>query len=87
MNSPQPMASVRPWRSRGMRIGLALGALLVLYLAFELGRYSAGYSILAAIHEHAVLAADIERLKHTQRTLEARVAELQTFNAGHAHAE
>jgi hypothetical protein len=81
------MASVRPWRSRGMRIGLALGALLVLYLAFELGRYSAGYSILAAIHEHAVLAADIERLKHTQRTLEARVAELQTFNAGHAHAE
>ena len=70
-----------------MRIGLALGALLVLYLTFELGRYSAGYSILAAVHEHAVLAADIERLQHTQRTLEARVAELQTFNAGHAHAE
>ena len=85
VNSPPPLA--RPWRGRAGRIGVALGALLVLYLTFEIGRDSAGYSILAAIHEHAVLAADIERLKHSQRALEARVAELQTFNAGHAHAE
>lgn len=77
----------RPWQRRGAKIALALGAALVLYVAFEIGRSTAGYSILESMHEHDVLRNEIALLKHDNRALQARVVELQTFNAGHAHAE
>ena len=91
MNSPEPLPEAAGrgplWRRRAARAGLALGALLVLYASFEMGRYTAGYSVLAAIHEHEVLRGDIAALKRTNRALQARAVELQTINAGHAHAE
>ncbi len=91
MNQPAPATDSderrRPWQRRSMRIGLALGAAVVLYLAFEIGRFSAGYSILAALHEHDVLRGQIAALRGNNRALQAHVVELQTLNAGHAHAE
>jgi hypothetical protein len=91
VNQPAPATDSderrRPWQRRSMRIGLALGAAVVLYLAFEIGRFSAGYSILAALHEHDVLRGQIAALRGNNRALQAHVVELQTLNAGHAHAE
>ncbi len=91
MNQPAPATDPderrRQWRQRTVRTGLALGAAVVLYLAFEIGRFSAGYSILAELHEHDVLRGQITALRGDNRALQAHVIELQTLNAGHAHAE
>lgn len=90
--NPDPPVSAAPpeaaskWarlRPGAMRTALALAALVVLYLAFETGRYTAGYSIISASQQHSRLSARIGRLQTANRTLEARVAELQTVNAGH----
>ena len=91
MNSPEPLPEAAGrgplWRRRAARAGLVLGVTLVLYASFEVGRFTAGYSVLAAIHEHTVLRGDIAALKRANRALQARAVELQTINAGHAHAE
>ena len=84
---PASQAHGAVWRTRALTTALALGALLVLYLAFEIGRNTAGYSILAAMHERDVLRNEIALLKSDNRALQTRVVELQTINAGHAHAE
>lgn len=92
MNNPIPDTSVPSqghggsWRRRVAKIALTLIALLVLYLAFEIGRNSAGYSVLAAVHERDVLRNEIQLLKGDNHVLQTRVVELQTINAGHAHA-
>ncbi len=72
-------------RPRAIRTALALGALLVLYLAFETGRYDAGYSILSAMHQRAALQARIAKLNASNRTLQAQVVRLETLDAGHRH--
>ena len=91
MNSHNPLSD--PEAHGGLRhrpafkVGLALGALALLYVAFEIGRSSAGYSVFAAMHEQDVLHNEIALLKRDNRALQVRVVELQTLNAGHAHAE
>ncbi len=76
-----------PRRRRAVRIGGALGAALALYLAFEAGRFAAGYSIIAAVRERDALQDTIVRLKHDDLALQAHLAALQTVTAGHAHEE
>lgn len=78
----------RPWarlRPTALKSVLALAALLALYLVFETGRYVAGYSILAAMHQRAALQADITRLKASNQALQTRVVKLETLGADHRH--
>lgn len=62
---------------------LGIAALIVLYLAFETGRYVAGYNVISALHERTRLTADIGRLKAANRALQGRVVALQTLGAEH----
>ncbi len=62
---------------------LGIAVLIVLYLVFEAGRYAAGYDVISAMHERTRLTADNGRLKAANRSLQARVVELQTLDAGH----
>lgn len=89
MNSQTPLPNPHAglWRRPVVKITLVVAAALVLYLAFETGRNTAGYSVLAAMHEHEILRSEIALLKRDNRALQARVVELQTINVGHAHAE
>lgn len=59
-----------PWRRRGVIAGVVVLLLLVPYLAYELGRWASGYSIVAVTQE---------RLEHAQRVrkLEEQLAGLQ----------
>jgi hypothetical protein len=58
--------------------------LIGLYAAFEAGRYTAGYNILAAMRERSQLESTISQLKSTNTALHARIIELDTVSAGHA---
>lgn len=89
MNTPNPEShtSGRARRGPTAKVGLALGAAVVLYLAFEIGRFTAGYSILDAMHEHELLRNEITLLKSDNRVLQTRVEELRTLNVGHSHEE
>lgn len=84
---PDPEAHRGLQHRRAVKAGLALGALALLYVAFEIGRSSAGYSVFAAMHEQDMMHNELALLKRDNRTLQARVVELQTLNVGHAHAE
>ena len=73
-------ANLRPTATRTV---LGIAAIIALYLAFETGRYVAGYNVISAMHERARLTADLAHFKAANRALQARVVELQTLNAGH----
>ena len=90
MSSPEPL-SVPPPDSRSKREPLrptaartiaGIVAALILYLAFEAGRYMAGYNVISAMHQRAELTDDIARLRAAKRALQAQVVGLQTLNAG-----
>lgn len=91
MNTEDPAAPSEtppaPWRRRAARAAVAIGAALALYLAFEIGRAVAGYSIIAAVRERVRLDDRIAHLKRDNRALQAHLVELQTLDAGHAHED
>lgn len=76
-----------PMRRTILTVTLAVAGLVGLYVAFELGRYSAGYSVISVLHERARLHGTIKQLKGDNRTLQARVIQLETVNAGHARED
>jgi len=82
---PSPGTLWARLRPRVLKTALALGAILMLYLAFEAGRYAAGYSIVSAMHQRAMLRADIAKLKASDKALRSRVIRLETRTAGHRH--
>lgn len=64
-----PAAAERLRRIAAWGIGLAL-----LYAAFELGRFLAGYSVVAAVRERQALSSRVEELEQTRAALERRLA-------------
>ena len=70
-----------------LTVALAVMGLVGLYVAFELGRYYAGYSIVSVMQEHARLNASIDQLKGANHTLQGRLIEVETLNAGHARED
>ncbi len=70
-----------------LTIGLAVLVLVGVCVAFELGRYYAGYDIFSAIQERAKLNDEIAKLKSANTGLQARIIELETLNAGHARED
>src|SRR6185312_17117254 len=76
-----------PLRRMILSVTLVVAGLVGLYVAFELGRYYAGYTIIDVMQEHARLNQSITQLKGTNRTLQAHLIEIETLNAGHARED
>jgi hypothetical protein len=76
-----------PMRRMILSVTLAVVVLVGLYVAFELGRYYAGYSIISVTQEHARLNTSITDLKGTNRKLQAHIIQIETLNAGQARED
>jgi hypothetical protein len=76
-----------PLRRLILTIALALAVLIGLYVSFEYGRYVAGYNIVAVIQERARLNDSITQLKAANQSLQGRIIELETLNAGHSRED
>lgn len=66
---------------------LAVLGLLALYVAYELGRFDAGYDRLAVSQERAEHEVITERLTKENRELRTRLAELDTIRVGRAREQ
>ena len=85
MKTAHPDLVIRPHaplRRMILTITLAVLVLVGLGAAFELGQYRAGYNIASAIQQRARLDDAIRHLQAANSTLQARVIELETMNAG-----
>ena len=79
------------------RRGLALRALLLvagvlmgavaLYVAYEFGRYNAGYDRQAVAQQRTELEVQIEHLEKANREMNTRLAELDTIRAGRSREQ
>lgn len=63
-----------PWRRRVMVGLLALGLLLIPYLAYEVGRWASGYSIVAVTQERMAHAESVRKLEEQVARLQSGVA-------------
>lgn len=70
--------TARGIRSKWLYASAALVAIGALYLAFELGRYESGYSLLRQNRERAQLAADLEAERATSDELRRQLAIAET---------
>lgn len=90
MKTGHPDLVIRPhaplWRSL-LTVVIVIAALVGLAVAFEYGEYRAGYSIVDAMKDHARLQSSIDHLQADNRTLQARIIELETANAGQARED
>jgi hypothetical protein len=66
---------------------LLLLAALSLYIAYEFGRYDAGYDRLAAAQGRTELQVAIERLEKSNHELRTQLAELDTIRIGRAREQ
>lgn len=76
-----------PMRRLVLTITFAVLGLVAVCVAFELGRYNAGYNIISVVKERAQLHSSMAHLKDANRTLQARIIQLETSNAGHARED
>jgi hypothetical protein len=63
-----------PWRGRAVLVGVAVGVIVLLLAAFELGRYRSGYNKLAEMQLRRDLTATIERVEKDNEQLRQAVA-------------
>jgi hypothetical protein len=76
-----------PWRRVVLGAVLALLGVLVLYVAYEWGRYDAGYDRLAVAQQRVERDVTVERLDKANRQLRTRLAELDTVRIGRAREQ
>lgn len=62
------------WRRGAALVGAAIGALALLYIMYEWGRFEGGYSKFAEVQRRRELAAQIEALESDNEKLRAQVA-------------
>lgn len=75
-------------RRRGIvRTVLLIASVACLYAAFELGRYSAGYSIVAALRERMHWTGAVKHLEAANRSLRAHLIDLETVAAARARED
>ena len=78
-------------RTSGLRTALLIAGVLIgvlaLYVAYELGRYDAGYDRQAVAQQRTELEVQIEHLEKADREMRTRLAELDTFRVGRAHEQ
>lgn len=65
------------WRRRTVWVAAALGAVLLLYVAFELGRFAGGYSKFAEIQQRRELKTDLRQLEQENEKLRAQLAAVE----------
>lgn len=90
MARAQPNLVVRtyaPMRRVLTAIAITLLALFALYVAYELGRFDAGYDRLAVSQERAEHEVVVGRLEKANRELRTRLAELDTIRIGRAREQ
>jgi hypothetical protein len=89
MKTGQPELVIRPHAPlrRLLLAILALLGIVGLGAVFELGKYRAGYDVVAAIRERAQLNRTIAHLQSANRGLRGRIIALETANAGHARED
>ncbi len=89
MSTGRPELVIRPNAPMRRILGITLTVLglVGLGLAFELGQYRAGYSVVSAMQERGRLHASIKHLQAANRALQARIIGLQTVDAGHARED
>jgi hypothetical protein len=66
-----------PWRRRGLAIVGMLGGLLLLYVIYEWGRFSGGYSKFAEVQRRRELVAQIEALEQDNEKLHGDIAKVE----------
>lgn len=76
-----------PMRRMVLLISSAVVVLVGFYAAFELGRYAAGYNVVASLQERVKLHESISQLKKSNQALQAKLIELDTLDAGHARED
>ncbi|MDE2263187.1 MAG: hypothetical protein KGL45_11735 [Gammaproteobacteria bacterium] len=90
MKSGHPDLVIRPHAP--LRRTILIVALAVLWLVglaavYELGEYRAGYNIAAAIRQRAQLEGAIRHLEDSNSSLQGRVIQLETLNAGQSRED
>lgn len=76
-----------PLRRTILIVAVAVLWLVGLAVVFELGQYRAGYNIAAAMRQRAQLESSIKHLEDTNSSLQARVIQLETLNAGQSRED
>jgi hypothetical protein len=66
-----------PLKRRSLLVGLVLGALLMMYGAYELGRYRAGYDVLSAARQRGVLQKRLGEVSNENEALRRDKASAQ----------
>lgn len=66
-----------PWRRRPVLIGALVAALLLLYGAFEWGRFQGGYSKIAEIQHRLKLNAKLDKLEEANTKLRSEIAAVE----------
>lgn len=75
---------VAPHRRWLILAAAGIAGAAALYLAYDRGRYDAGYDRVAVAEQRDALKASIAKLEKADRDLSARVAELDTLRVGRA---
>jgi hypothetical protein len=65
------------WRRRAVLVMTAFGALLLLYVMYEWGRFEGGYSKFAEVQRRRELSAQVEALERANEKLRAQAAEAE----------
>jgi len=77
----------QPALRSALLVATVLIGLFALYVAYELGRYDAGYDRQAAAQQRTELEVRIEHLEKNNRELRTRLAELDTIRTGRAREQ
>ena len=90
MKTGHPELVIRPHaplRRTILAVALAIFGLAALAAAYEYGQYRAGYNIATAMQQRAQLEDSIKHLQEINGTLQSRVIQLDTANAGHTRED
>jgi hypothetical protein len=66
-----------PWRRRTISIVCGLSAVVLIYGAYELGRFQSGYSVVAAFRDKQFMGTRIAELEKQNQTLHDRAAQAE----------
>ena len=87
VSAPQVVHGRRPALRSALMVLAVLVGLFALYVAYELGRYDAGYDRQAVGQQRTELEVRIEHLEKENREMRTQLAELDTFRVGRAHEQ
>jgi hypothetical protein len=84
---PQVVRARAPALRTALTVVAVCIGLFALYVAYELGRYDAGYDRQAVAQQRTELEVRMEHLQKENREMRTQLAELDTFRVGRAHEQ